>query len=530
MTQQQIGFTAPHYAAAATGQEILQRGGTAIEAMVAAAASIAVQYPHMNGLGGDGFWLISEPGKAPITIDASGCAANAATPSFYQDYSSIPQRGGKAALTMAGAVKGWQQALTISQQWQSVMPLSELLETAISQASWGIEVTQSLSDASFKTYDDLAADENFAPFLIKGKALKKGKIVKLPNMSNTLDWLAKKGLDDFYHGDIAHQLATDLEDAGSPIRLEDFQQYQAKVQPALQVNTSKGTLYNLTAPTQGVASLLILALYDKVQHLGKSDADMVHLLIECTKQAFIARNQYVTDPSRLRIDLSSLLTDQSLEEMVSHISLEKAQPWPYEAKPGDTIWMGACDNKGRMVSYIQSLYWEFGSGIVSPQTGVIWNNRGTSFSLDPNSPQFLQPKLKPFHTLNPAFAELKDGRRMSYGTMGGEGQPQTQAALFARHIYHNQPLDKSIWLGRWLLGRTWGDESHNLKIERDLAEYVGEDLIARGHDTVTVDACNELMGHAGAVVCHTNGLVEAATDPRSDGKAIIQPYSPGDNT
>ncbi len=185
-TTQYTAFTAPHYAASTVGNEILQRGGTAIEAMVAAAASIAVEYPHMNGLGGDGFWLISEPGKAPVAIDACGIAAALATPAFYEGKTAIPSRGGQAALTMAGAVAGWQKALDISAGWQSAMPLSELLETAISQASWGIEVTQSMSDASFKTYDELAHDEHFAPFLIKGKALKKGKIVKLTQLSATL--------------------------------------------------------------------------------------------------------------------------------------------------------------------------------------------------------------------------------------------------------------------------------------------------------------------------------------------------------
>lgn len=519
-TTQPTAFTAPHFAASTAGNEILQRGGTAIEAMVAAAASIAVNYPHMNGLGGDGFWLISEPGKAPIAIDACGTAAALAETTYYQGNKAIPSRGGKAALTMAGAVAGWQKALEISETWQSTMPLNELLETAISQANWGIEVTQSLSDASQKTFADLAGDENFAQFLINDKPLKKGKILKLPALAATLQHLADKGLDDFYHGELAHQLATDLQDAGSPIRLQDFNDYQAKIVEPLSVTTRLGKLYNLPAPTQGIASLIILALYDKVAAQGSSDADMAHLLIECTKQAFIKRNEFLTDPSRLSLDLQSLLTEESLEEMASNISISNALPWPHEAKTGDTIWMGACDNQGRMVSYIQSLYWEFGSGIVSPQTGIVWNNRGTSFTLEPGHLQELKPGMKPFHTLNPAFAELNDGRRISYGTMGGEGQPQTQAALFSRYVYHNQPLSKAISLGRWLLGRTWGDQSHNLKVERDVAEYVGDSLTTRGHEMVVVDACNELMGHAGAVVLHPDNTAEAATDPRSDGKAF----------
>lgn len=533
MKTSKVAFTAPHFAAASVGNQILVQGGTAIEAMVAAAASIAVEYPHMNGLGGDGFWLISEPGKQPIAIDACGVAAKNATIEYYANQNiknAIPSRGANAAVTMAGAVAGWEKALSISKEWQTPIALSKLLDTAISQAKWGIEVTQSLSDASVKTFDDLAVNPHFSPFLIKGKALKKGKILKLSALSNTLETLSKNGLNDFYSGEIAEKLAADLQAAGSPITIEDFRDYKANLMTPLSITTSKGQLYNLPAPTQGIASLLTLAIYDKLVAKVSSDADMVHLLIECTKQAFILRDKYVTDQSRMEIDLQSLLTDEYITQLASNINTSKALPWPYQAKHGDTIWMGACDSNGRMVSYIQSLYWEFGSGVVSPSTGIVWNNRGTSFSLDRNNLQALRPGLKPFHTLNPAFAALKDGRRMVYGTMGGEGQPQTQAALFARHVYYNQPLDKAIALGRWLLGRTWGDASHNLKVERDLAEYVGKELSVRGHDIVTVEECNELMGHAGAIILNDSGLDDttindnklvAASDPRSDGKAIV---------
>lgn len=518
----QVGFTAPHYAAAQAGQHILENGGTAIEAMVAAAASIAVVYPHMNGLGGDGFWLISEPGKEPIAIDASGVAAAGATPDYYQDYKSIPSRGPKAALTMAGAVSGWQKALEISQTWQNNKSLEELFATAIGQAEWGIEVTQSLTDASFKTYEDLKNLPGFEQFLIKQKQLKKGKIVKLPKLATTFKRLAKSGLEDFYRGQIAKELSQDLVSAGSPITEQDFNDYEAKLVEPLSIETSVGKLFNLGAPTQGVASLLILALFDRLKDHVSTELDFVHLLVESTKQAFIARNEYVTDPQRLTKPLDTILSNSVIDEMLSNIDRKQALPWPHVAKPGDTVWMGACDSEGRMVSYIQSLYWEFGSGVVSESTGIVWNNRGTSFSLDPSSNQFLGAGLKPFHTLNPAYAELKDGRRLSYGTMGGEGQPQTQAAIFARHIYQNVPLRESISAGRWLLGRTWGDESHNLKVEADFDSNVIKGLKAKGHDVLNVEPNNEMMGHAGAVMRHPDGVVESATDPRSDGKAF--PY------
>lgn len=515
-------FTSPHFAATNAGSAILEQGGTAIEAMVAAAASIAVNYPHMNGLGGDGFWLISEPGKEPVAINAAGTAAQAADLSFYSGLSAIPSRGPKAALTMAGAVAGWQKALELSADWQPNKPLSELLDTAINQAQWGIEVTQSLSDASHKTFDDMSADPAFQQFLIKGKALKKGKIVKLPLLANTLKQLAKNGLDDFYRGEIAQQLAHDLHQAGSPIQLCDFHQYQAEVVKPLSVATSKGTLYNLPAPTQGIASLIILALYDALHDRVTDDISHAHLLVECTKQAFIKRNQYLTDTSRLSIDLASLLSPSSIQTMAENISMSQAAVWPHEAKLGDTVWMGACDNQGRMVSYIQSLYWEFGSGVVSPSTGIVWNNRGTSFTLGKNDLQQLAPGLQPFHTLNPAFAELADGRRIAYGTMGGEGQPQTQAATFSRYVYQNMPLQDAFAKGRWLLGRTWGENSHNLKLESDIADSIHSDLANMGHDIAVVPANNEMMGHAGAVVAFSDGSIDATTDPRSDGKAFIQ--------
>lgn len=517
-----FGFTAPHYAAAQAGQHILESGGTAIEAMVAAAASIAVVYPHMNGLGGDGFWLISEPGKPPIGIDGCGAASTNATPEYYSGFDTIPSRGPKAALTMAGAVAGWQKALEISQQWQINKPLDELFLTAIGQAQWGLEVTQSLTDASYKTFEELKDLQGFEQFLIKEKPLKKGKIVKLPKLAETLSRLAKNGLGDFYKGKIAADLANDLALAGSPIGLKDFENYQAELITPLEVNTTKGKIYNLGAPTQGVASLLILALYDKLQHKVNNEAQQVHLLIECTKQAFILRNKFVTDSTRLTTSLESLLDEKKINALTSKIDLNSTLPWPHVAKPGDTVWMGACDKDGRMVSYIQSLYWEFGSGVVSPSTGIVWNNRGTSFALDPASNQFLKPGLKPFHTLNPAYVELNDGRRMSYGTMGGEGQPQTQAALFSRYVYQQKDLRQSIEESRWLLGRTWGDQSHNLKIEEDLAPETLQALQNLGHDIAIVAPNNEMMGHAGAVVLNTDGKVTAATDPRSDGKAFPQ--------
>ena len=197
-----------------------------------------------------------------------------------------------------------------------------------------------------------------------------------------------------------------------------------------------------------------------------------------------------------------------------------ARPWPQPAAPGDTIWMGAIDGQGRAVSFIQSVYWEWGSGAVVPGTGICWQNRGISFALDPQALNHLQPGRKPFHTLNPSLARFADGRVMPYGTMGGEGQPQTQAAVYTRYARFGQPLQQAVSAPRWLLGRTWGDVSTSLKLESRFDPALVAQLQAAGHVVeVLPEAFSDTMGHAGALVRHPDGRIEGAADPRSDGAA-----------
>ena len=182
--------------------------------------------------------------------------------------------------------------------------------------------------------------------------------------------------------------------------------------------------------------------------------------------------------------------------------------------------LGAADSSGLVVSYIQSLYWEFGSGCVLPRTGVLMQNRGSSFSLDANAVNPLAPGRLPFHTLNPALAELEDGRVVAYGTMGGDGQPQTQAMLFARHVLHRMPLDRALDAPRWLLGRTWGSTVTNLRMEQRFDGHLIDRLMHAGHDVdVLPEPYSDTMGHAGAVVLHPDGMLEGAHDPRADGGA-----------
>ena len=520
----QVAFTASHHLATQTGMKTLQQGGNAVEAMVAAAATISVAYPHMTGLGGDGFWLIHKPGEKPVAIDAAGFSAMAATPKAYSSFKTLPTRGGKAAITIAGAVSGWSLALKWSEEHLgSKTDLSWLLKDALSHAKNGVEITETLSRTTRSKLTELIDVPGFAStFLNDEKPLVEGEILKQPGLVSLFEALIENGLEDFYQGKIAKTIAKRLKEAGSLLTESDLNAFKAQIVEPLQSDISKGSLFNLCAPTQGVASLIILALYDRVYQEDWSELERVHHLVECTKQAFILRDKFVTDSQRLAGDLNELLDETFLNGLATKIDSEKAMAWPHKAKPGDTIWMGAVDKNGVMVSYIQSLYWEFGSGVVIPEYGLVWNNRGVGFSLQEGHVNELAPRVKPFTTLNPAMCLFKDGSRMVYGTMGGEGQPQTQAAIFSRMTDLKLSPSQAISEPRWLLGRTWGDSQNNLKLEQALADRIGAQLSAMGHDVEVVEDQSEMMGHAGAIIIEKSGLVKAGTDPRSDGSALVE--------
>jgi gamma-glutamyltranspeptidase/glutathione hydrolase len=512
---------APHALAADAGRAILAEGGNAIEAMIAMAATIAAVYPHMNQIGGDGFWLIREPNGRARALMAPGPAGSKATHEFYRQYDAIPPRGPLAALTVPGAIGGWMLALDAAKANGGKLPLAVLLEAAIRQARDGYAVTRSQAALTQEKLGELNDVPGFAAtFLPGGKPPKEGERLKQTALAATLDHLAHAGLDDFYRGDVGREIAADLERIGSPVTREDLARYRASVAEPLSVKLQAGTLFNTPPPTQGLASLLILALYERLGVAEAEGFDFAHGLVECTKRAFRVRDRYVTDPARLPHPPDRYFDPKFLDVEIQKIDRRKAAKWPAPAGEGDTSWMGAADASGLVVSYIQSLYWEFGSGCVLPATGVLMQNRGASFSLNRNAVNPLQPGRLPFHTLNPALAVLNDGRIMAYGTMGGDGQPQTQAMLFARHVLYRQPLDKALDAPRWLLGRTWGSAVTNLRMESRFDGNLIDRLMSAGHDVDVLDAAySDTMGHAGAVVLHPDRTLEGAHDPRADGGA-----------
>jgi oxamate amidohydrolase len=513
---------APHFLAAQAARDVMRDGGNAIEAMVAAAAAIAVVYPHMNTLGGDAFWLILPPAGDPIGIDACGPAAASASIEAYRSlgYETIPTRGGLAANTVAGTVAGWQMALDIASQFGGCMNRERLLAPAIAHANDGFQVSRSQAKATQAKLAELDGVAGFREhFLLNGAIPSTGTLFRQPKLVFTLARLASEGFEDFYRGGLARDIARDLAAIGSPLMASDLAGYRATRCKPLHLVHSTGDIYNLGAPTQGCAALAILGLLDRsgMSRIQPDGADHIHLAVEATKLAFQLRDRYITDPSETDTDLQGLLDPVRLNALALQLHNEHAAPWYSGRGPGDTVWMGTIDRQGMAVSFIQSGYHEFGSGVVLPATGINWQNRGASFSLEVNHLLALKPGKKPFHTLCPAAARLHDGRMIVYGSMGGDGQPQTQAAVFTRHVVFGQPLQQAIDAPRWLLGRTWGQATDTLKLEARFSCQVINELVRRKHTVEMVGDFDELMGHAGAAVRYVNGALEGAADPRSDG-------------
>jgi oxamate amidohydrolase len=510
---------APHAAAVEAGRAMLAEGGNAIEAMVAMAAAIAVTYPHMNQIGGDGFWLIREPSGRVRAVMAAGVAGARARPELYEEagLDHIPSRGPLAALTVPGAIAGWSLALEAARARGGRLPLAEMLGPAIRHAREGFAISR--SHAACTGFAGLHRAPGFAEtFLADGKPPSPGARLQQPALAATLEQLAHAGLDDFYRGDVGREIAGELERIGSPVTRADLENCRATLAEPLSVELRAGTVYNTPPPTQGIASLIILALFDRLRVREPEGFDHIHGLVESTKQAFRLRDRYLTDPRWLPHPPQRYLEPAFLDAEASAIDRQRASRWSPSGGGGDTVWLGAADASGLVVSYIQSLYWEFGSGCVLRNTGVLMQNRGVSFSLKRGALNRLEPGRLPLHTLNPALAVLRDGRIMSYGTMGGDAQPQIQAAIFTRHVGYQMPLAQALDQARWVLGQTWGSPHASLQVESRFDEGVIERLREAGHEVeVLAQPYADSTGHAGAVLLHGNGTLEGAHDPRADG-------------
>ncbi len=481
----------PHHLATQAGLAVLRDGGTAIEAAVAAAAALAVVAPHRAGLGGDGFWLVAEPGKPVLSIDGSGASGGAVDPALYRGHglAEVPLRGPLAANTVAGAVSGWQLALDLSAQWGGRLPLARLLADAVALARGGVTVTA-----------ERAAAEG-------GRA---GDTVTRPALADTLERLAAAGLDDFYRGAVGRGLAAELEAAGAPLLADDLARHRGMRRRPLSLGLAAGTVFAAAPPAQGLTTLMALGVAERLGPAEAGGFRWLHGLAEALKPALAVRDAHLAESGRMRVHAATYLSDPLLDRMAATVDSGRAAPWSGRGRPADGAWIGVVDGSGRAVSCSHGLGAAGGSGLLLAGSGVVWQGRG--FSLDGGRADALAPRRKPVQLASPALVRLRDGGVLVWGGSGGDGDSQLQLQLYSRIVGGGAAPQQAVTAPRFLLGA-------GLVLEPRFDPALAERLAAAGHDVAPALPFDPRLGLAGAVRLRPDGLMEGAADPRGDGAA-----------
>lgn len=524
MNQSVIGaetmVVSPHKLATAAGARILARGGNAYDAAVAVSACLAVVYPHMTSIGGDSFWLTYHAAEGTVRgYNGSGRSGYAAGPDRYAGLAAIPHRGASAAITVPGMVDGWD---AVHREYGS-LPWGDVLAPAIDYAENGFPMTADQHEHAARHAEMLAATpETAAIYLPGGTAPRPGSRFEQADMAATLKRLAANGRDEFYKGETAKEIAAFMERSGGLLGLDDLADHSGDWVNPVSGSYRGYDLFQMPPNSQGFAGIMALQILERfdmgaVEH---GSYDYYHLCVEALKLSFRDRNRYLTDPAFSPVPLDRLLSKEYAAELAASIHRNGALSEQATPLGSDTAYAAVVDKDGNAVSFIQSLYFEFGSGVVAGRTGVLLQNRGSFFSLDPKHVNRLQPGKRTFHTLMPAMA-CRDGKpAILYGTQGGEGQPQTQTALFTRMVDYGMDPQSAIDAPRWVWGRTWGEQTQELKVEGRVADDVLARLGSAGHTVRKVAGFDGIMGHANAILRDGRGFLQGGSDRRSDGSAI----------
>lgn len=531
----------PHYLASQAGIHVLQEGGNAVEAALAAAAVVAVVYPHANSIGGDNFWLIhnAETGKTRA-LNASGRSGSLATLDYYRTrgLERIPARGYAAAVTVPGAVSGWGAAYEYAageMRRGAKLAWKRLMAPAVRYAGDGFPVSRNQAQRTLIDFDpENEAFGNLQRFAECGRIFcdpdgrpwRQGDVLVQADLARTLDQIAEHGAADFYTGEIAARIVADSAANGGVFNAEDFAAHSADWVEPIRVRYRGYDALNLPPNTQGMAALSCLNILNNfdLRQYPDGSADYFHLMAEVTKEAFHDRDRYLSDPGFVEIPLDKILSADYGRMQADRIrARSSAAGTPALVRGGDTVWIGVVDRHGNAVSLIQSICDGFGSGVIPAQTGIVLQNRGKYFALDEVSPNRLLPRKRTFHTLIAGMLLEACKPRFVYGTMGGEGQPQTQTALVTRVIDFGMSPQEAIEAPRWLQGRFLDltQPATQLHLEGRVTDSVVAELRRRGHTVAMTTDYSDLMGHAGAIfIDPLKSVLHGGADPRGDGAAV----------
>ncbi len=502
-----------------TGLRVLREGGNAVDAAVAAAAVLCVVEPFSTGIGGDMFMLIYHgPTGALHGLNASGRAPRGISIEALQrlGYKSMPTTG-MIPVTVPGALDGWSEALEKFGSW----PLSRVLEDAISYAEEGFPVSEVISGGWEASIPLLSSHPSSASaYLTDGRAPRPGQRFVNQDLARTFRLIADGGKDVFYRGEIGRSIVEFSHRNGGYLSLEDLENHRSTWVKPISTDYRGHTLVELPPNGQGLAAIEILNImegYD-VTAMGHNSIEYLHLLLEAIKVAFADRNTYITDPEFRRIPVEWLASKPYAELRRKGIDPRRAatsvQAGPAEPI-SDTIYLTVMDRERTAVSFINSLFHKFGSGMVVSGTGIILQNRGSSFSLDPEHFNALEPGKRPMHTIIPAMV-FRDGKFwMSFGVMGGDMQPQGHAQVFMNIVDFGLNIQEAIDAPRV---RYQG--YNKIDLEEGIPEEIRQALTERGHETDLLPGdTNQFGGGQGIIWDDSQDVLLGGSDRRKDGCA-----------
>jgi gamma-glutamyltranspeptidase/glutathione hydrolase len=502
--------TAPHRAAAAAGRDVLALGGNALEALVAMAGVLAMVQPQRAGLGADATLLVREPGGRAHVIDAAGTAGTPATREAYAKvgYDELPSLGLKAALTVPAAVAGWYVALDMARAFGGKIPLADLLAPAIKLAREGFAA----ADPAPAHLDALCEQTGFADaFLQDGKWPERGTMLRRTKLADVLEQLAHAGLRDFYRGDIGREICAELERLGerssAPVLRADFEKYEARVRKPLSLRMGQNLLLAAPSPTRGLGSLFAIGLHAQLETSWRHEDKMLHALAEAAKRALPLARDMAVDPATLESLPDAFLSAKTFEREKALLSPDRAKPLAFTPDFPQGACLTAIDANGLAVSCMISMGDDYGAGLVLSRTGLLLNNNGRFFSLDPQAPHVLAPKRKTPFGPSPMIATHDEGRVLALAS----GNVEIDTQIFAR-ICAGQGLADALEAPRFVLQSGTG-----LAIEDRVDPSTLRQLEKRGHEIALSAPFS--IGQAGALMRRRDGSIEGGADPRGEGAA-----------
>ena len=511
--------------AARAGTLQLERGGTAMDAAIAANAAIGLMEPTGNGIGGDLFVIYYEAGTGKMYgLNSSGYAPAGLSARYLRSkgHMTMPQRG-IYSVTVPGVVAGWD---ALRRRFGTKI-FSELLAPAIFYANNGYPVSEVISGSWSNAVELLSQFPNAAKtFLMDGHAPGPGEVFRNPELANSLQLIADHGRDAFYKGPIAHAILQSSREQGGTFTADDLAEFEPEWVTPISTTYRGWTVNELPPNGIGIAALLMLNIMEQypLSEWGFHSTMALHVMIEAKKLAFADLIRYVGDPRFSDVPVQSLLSKRHASDRAKLIDMKKAacsvQPSRLEgltnSEGNDTIYISAIDKEGNIASLIQSNYGGFGSGLVPPGTGFMLQNRGALFTLEENHPNTLEPRKRPLHTIIPAFMQ-KDGVRIGFGIMGGFNQPQAHAQFVANIADFGLNIQEALEAGRFTKATFDGCD---VNIEALVPEDVCKELSALGHELTIVPPRSGIFGWGQAVMSGPTGIHFGASEPRHDGAAI----------